>query len=371
MLAAVLHEDPQVIPQLMSFTNEMARAKFLSLSSRRLDKAERDIEGFSYVGGADTLQGLKRIIKEAEFLDNFLVGSGSGCFRVKYVKAIGTNWRVMEWETGAVWKVGTEKSIWAREYLGYPVKDEEDIEDLQLPDPDDPERYDGVERAIKFVLEKDFFPICSINGFFSGIWYYLRGPLEIVLIDMYRRIDFYLKLLSKLGEFNLAAEKNLLERGALMIGWVDDLGYNNGMFMNPKLYEKLIFPWHAKAIRLAHKYGAFVNMHSHGNINAIVHLLVEAGLDILNPIGPTDNMDLKHLKEMYGDTLCLQGGLSKEIGLMTISELREHLKDRIRVGSPGGGFILSSEGGIPSEMRIECFRGFLQLSKKYRKNIPK
>ena len=80
-----------------------------------------------------------------------------------------------------------------------------------------------------------------------------------------------------------------------MINWVDDLGYNKGTFMNPKLYEELIFPWHKKAIELAHRYGAFVNMHSHGNINAVVPLLVDAGLDVLNPIGPSDNMNLKVL----------------------------------------------------------------------------
>jgi len=189
-------------------------------------------------------------------------------------------------------------------------------------------------------------------------------------MDMYKRREFYKKVLAILGEFNLRAEKNLLERGAMMIGWVDDLGYKDGTFMGPDLYEELIYPWHVKAINLAHKYGAFANMHSHGNVNAIVPLLVKAQLDVLNPIGPTDNMDLKNLKERYGDRLCLQGGLSKNIGLMSPDELREHLVDRIRVGSPRGGFILSSEGGIPYEMSVERFRDLLRLSRKYRKNKP-
>jgi hypothetical protein len=55
---------------------------------------------------------------------------------------------------------------------------------------------------------------------------------------------------------------------------------------------------------------------------------------------------------------------------MSPNELREHLLDRIRVGSPGGGFILSSEGGIPYEMSVECFKGLIRLSRKYRKNKP-
>jgi len=370
VLAAVLHEDPSVTPQIINFTNEMAKSKFSPFIERSNQKIGDDIEGFGYVKTAEDIKGLERILREAEFLDNFMVGAGSGGFKVRSVTDAGSNWRIIEWETGAVWRVGTSKNVWTREYLTYPITSEEDLEDLELPDPDDPTRYEEVEKSIEYVVDKGFFPVCSINGFFSGVWYYLRGPLDVVLMDMYRRREFYKKVLAILGEFNLRAEKNLLERGAMMIGWVDDLGYSSGTFMSPKLYEELIYPWHVKAINLAHKYGAFVNMHSHGNVNAIVPLLVEAKLDVLNPIGPTDNMNLRDLKERYGDRLCLQGGLSKEIGLMSPDELREHLIDRIRIGSPGGGFILGSEGGIPYEMSVECFRGLIRLSRRYRKNKP-
>jgi len=239
-----------------------------------------------------------------------------------------------------------------------------------LPDPDDSWRYEGLERSLRRVRDKGFFPLCSINGFFSGVWYFLRGPLQVVLKDLYLSRRFFEKLIAKVGEFNLRAERNLLERGALMIAWVDDLGYNKGTFMNPRLYEELIFPWHKRAIDLAHRYGAFVNMHSHGNINAIVPLLVRAGLDVLNPVGPSDNMDVEGLKEKYGDRLCLQGGLSKHLGFMSNEELRNHVKDRIRLGSPGGGFILSSEGDLPYEMELESFSAFIGMSRRYRRNTP-
>jgi len=111
-------------------------------------------------------------------------------------------------------------------------------------------------------------------------------------------------------------------------------------------------------------------MHSHGNINAVVPLLVEAGLDVLNPVGPSDNMDLAVLKKLFGDHLCLQGGLSKHIGFMNNKELRQHIVDRLRIGSPGGGFILSSEGSLSYEMSENHFLAFVKLSRKYRRNVP-
>ncbi|MEM2612847.1 MAG: hypothetical protein QXO15_01300, partial [Nitrososphaerota archaeon] len=62
------------------------------------------------------------------------------------------------------------------------------------------------------------------------------------------------------------------------------------------------------------------------------------------------------------------GGLSKNIGFMSAEELKEHLLDRLRVGSPGGGYILGSEGDIPVEMSIENFELLLRMSRKYRRN---
>jgi len=370
VLATVLHEEPPVTPQIIGFTNEMARAKFSPIIEEGIRQIKGETRRAAYELITREFADLDSALREADFMDNFIIGVGDGGFKVRRVVETSDKAYIVEWETGALWRIGTAGRIWAREYIKYPVNCEDDLNELELPDPDDPGRYEGLEKRIRYVIDKGFFPICGINGFFSGVWYFLRGPLEVTLKDIYMRREFYKKLLARIGEFNIKAEKNLLERGALMIGWVEDLGYNKGMFIHPKLYEELIYPWHRRAIELAHKYGAFVNMHSHGNINAIVPLLVNAKLDVLNPIGPSDNMDLKALKESYGDKLCLQGGLSRHIGLMSLEELKEHILDRLRVGSPGGGFILSSEGDIPYEMSIENFKEFLKISRKYRVNKP-
>jgi len=370
VLATVLHEDPIVVPQIIGFTNDMARLKFMPLMERDQGEARREVGEPTQKVVADAYANIEPMLREANFLDNYIVSVGNGGFRVTKTTTVEPKWSLEEWETGAVWRRGTAENVWAREYVKYPVECEDDLGTLELPDPDNPERYKGLEKALRYVRERGFFPKCDINGFFSGVWYFLRGPLHTILKDIYLRRQFFEKLLAKLGEFNLKAEKNLLERGAMMIGWVDDMGYNKGTFMSPKLYKELILPWHKRAIDLAHRHGAFVDMHSHGNINAIVPFLVKAKLDVLNPVGPSDNMDLKILKENYGDRLCLRGGLSKHVGFMNLDELKEHVMDRLRVGSIGGGFMLSSEGDLPYEMNPKNFVAFIMMSRRCRRNMP-
>jgi len=350
VLATLLHEEPETIPQALDFMDDDASAKFSPVLSHIEDECEREM-------------------RYAEFLDNFTLSCGGGGLRSKTVET-GEHYYVVEWETGARWMMMRRPlSSFARKYVRYPIMREEDLDELQLPDPDDPERYIGMEKRVRRFVEKGYFASGGINGFFSGVWYFLR-PFELWMKDLLLNRTFAKKLIAKIGEFNLKAAKNCLERDVQSIGWVDDLGYNEGMFISPRIYEDAIYPWHKRAIDLAHKYGAFVNMHSHGNINAIMPLLVKAGLDAINPVGPSDNMDLKTLKEKYGDKITFEGGISKFIGEMSREQLKEHIKDRISLGSPGGGYILGSEGGIPVTMTQENFEFYMKCSKKYRKNVP-
>ena len=88
-------------------------------------------------------------------------------------------------------------------------------------------------------------------------------------------------------------------------------------------------------------------MHSHGNIAKIMDYIVEAGIDIIHPIGPGDNNDLDMFKRKWGNRICINGGFSKMIGRMDYEQIKEHIDSVLMTGLPGGGFIPCLESGIP------------------------
>jgi len=51
-------------------------------------------------------------------------------------------------------------------------------------------------------------------------------------------------------------------------------------------------------------------------LNLLMPAICEAGVDILNPVGPSDGMVLADLKACYGSRMTLMGGVSKYIGQM-------------------------------------------------------
>jgi uroporphyrinogen decarboxylase len=118
--------------------------------------------------------------------------------------------------------------------------------------------------------------------------------------------------------------------------------------------------------KLCHQYGAYLQIHSHGNINDIIPALMETGVDVLNPVGPTDGMDLERLLSSYGHQTVFAGGISKRIGEMTKEELGAHLQEVISIGKRYGSYIFRGEGGIPSTMSHEMFRYYMETSQSLR-----
>ncbi len=356
-----------VIPNLLEFEDSAnARRKFLA--------------SFGTGGDRETMARVN------DYLDNFIVTVKRSGFLTRTLED-NPDYTVLEFETGGQWTIHRHP-FW-REYSKYPPVGQSSLASFKRPDPNNhrsPEgftadfrvnnlygtasggntRYAGIAEDAAFFKEKGFFTTAEINGFFSGVWYFLR-PFEEFLMDLVTDEGFAAELIGIVGEFNLKDAENLLQTGVHCIDFCDDLGYNTGMFISPRIYEKLILPWHVRLAKLCHDHGAYINMHSHGNINEIMPLLIEAGIDILNPVGPSDGMNLGELKAKYGAKITFLGGVSKYIGEMTGAEIEAHLRKVLATGAPGGGFMLKTEGGIPTAMTEENFRRFLAVSRECRR----
>jgi len=349
VMATLSHELPDVIPNQEGFFDSTSQEKFLPQFEERTDW--KTIE-----------EPLERQIAYAEFMDTYIINVGNGGLRSKVIER-GENYHVLEFENGAKWRI--RERPFNRQYIDLPIKTEEDVDRMPMPDPRDCQRYEAVEGRVKFFTERGYFTSAGIDGFFSGVWYRFR-KYEDFMMDLAANRDFAKRVIKKVAEYNLASAEELLKRGVHSISFPDDLGGRTGPFFSPECYRDCFYEWHRRLFELCHEYDAYVNMHSHGNINALLPLLVEGGVDILNPVGPTDNMNLAEIKEKYGDKLTILGGISKFIGQMSREELESHVEEVIRIGSKGGGYMTMSEGGIPYTMSHEDFRFYLDILRKYR-----
>lgn len=88
----------------------------------------------------------------------------------------------------------------------------------------------------------------------------------------------------------------------------EDIAFKTGPMVRPAWLEEHYFPRLARVVGALHAAGKKVMFHSDGNLNLIMDGLVEAEIDILNPIEIAAGMDLADLHRRY-PKLIYAGGI--------------------------------------------------------------
>ena len=119
-----------------------------------------------------------------------------------------------------------------------------------------------------------------------------------------------------------------------------DYGSQKGELISPVDFEHIYMPYYKKINKWVHENTTWKTwMHSCGSITKIIPLLIESGLDILNPIQCSSaGMDPVWLKEEFGDKLTFWGGginTQSTLSFGTPEEVEKEVKQRIDIFAPG------------------------------------
>jgi len=140
--------------------------------------------------------------------------------------------------------------------------------------------------------------------------------------------------------------------GKVLFSYVaEDMGSQKGLMFSKKHIREFLLPRMKRMIDLAHQGGAFVFHHDDGNCRQIIPDMIEAGIDILNPIQwRSEGMDREGLKQDFGDKLVFHGGVDNQYTLPfgSTDEVRQEVLDNLRILGEGGGYILAPCHNIQS-----------------------
>ena len=197
-----------------------------------------------------------------------------------------------------------------------PLLDYESIESLEnYPHWPDPDRFD-YESAVNLAkaASKEFVTLGPWVSFFE-IYCQLRG-LEQALMDLLIAPDYVEAALDKIEETQTQMLKQFLERAAEYMDMVfisDDMGMQQNLLCSLETWDLFFKKRLKKWCDLIHSYGLKVFYHSDGSIEPLISRLIEAGIDVLNPIQHAcRGMDCERLKEKYADKLIFHGGIDNQ-----------------------------------------------------------
>ena len=213
------------------------------------------------------------------------------------------------------------------------------------------------ERALALRASSDraLMIVCGCNLFEWGT--FLRR-MDNFLMDIYAEPETVETLLDALMERHLATLTKVCETvGDVcdILRFGDDLGMDTGPFMSPDVYRRLFKPRHAQLCATVHKHSRMKTfLHSCGSLHELMPDLIEAGYDVINPMQTTcRDMEPEKLKREFGKDICFWGGgcdTRTVLNRATPAEVKDHVRRRIEILAPGGGFVFNTVHNILPEV---------------------
>ncbi|MCL4535948.1 MAG: methyltransferase [Bacteroidetes bacterium] len=146
-----------------------------------------------------------------------------------------------------------------------------------------------------------------------------------------------------------------------------DFGTQRAPFISSAAYRELYMPVHKRVNDWVHTHTAWKTfIHSCGCVEPLISDFIEAGFDILNPVQcSAARMDPQQLKARYGRRIVFWGGGVDTQGTLpfgTPDDVRQEVKDRVRIFGQGGGFVFNTvhniQAGIPVGNVLAMFEAF-------------
>jgi len=196
----------------------------------------------------------------------------------------------------------------------------------------------------------------------------LRGEVQW-LMDLVGDEDWARELAALVTEHLTAVGVESLRRGGSRLCglWIyDDIGANAGPMVSPRTFERVFQALLADMVTAYKAAGArFVVFHSDGNILPLLDMIVEAGVDAIQPVEPKAGMDILALRQRYGDRLALIGGLDNA-HVLPSGDRERIAADLRRVLAAGreGGLIVGSHS-IGPDVPVTAYDYLHQLEEDW------
>ena len=144
----------------------------------------------------------------------------------------------------------------------------------------------------------------------------------------------------------------------------NDYGAQNAELISPELFEELCIPFFRAQNDWVHRNTGWKTWyHCCGSITRILPMLIEAGVDVINPVQTSAaGMDPAWLKERFGGRVVFWGGgvdTQRTLPFGSPEQVAAEVRERIRIFAPGGGFVFNPihniQQGTPPENIVAAY----------------
>ncbi len=226
--------------------------------------------------------------------------------------------------------------------------------------------WDGMRRQIEEAHRRGKFVTFAGSYGYDTLQGYMRS--EHLLMAMATHPDWVREMIMALAALNMEMAGMAMQKGIEFDSfWCgNDMGYRNGLLFSPDTYRRTHKEADQMVVSFFHRHDKPVFLHSDGNVCELIPDLIEVGFDCLHPLEVKAGMDLRELKERYGERLAFWGGIdARAMAAKDASLIEEEIASKFEVAKVGGGFIYHSDHSVPPNVSFERYRHVMALVHKY------
>jgi hypothetical protein len=196
---------------------------------------------------------------------------------------------------------------------------------------------------------------------------FFGGNMENFFLAIAMKPELVQEAFNLYTQINIAIAKVMIDEGVDAVMPGGDFSDSNGPMVSPETIRRIFLLGMKKLSEYCHQRGARVISHNCGNNWKIMDILIESGYECWQSIAcKTADMDLKRLKEKYGDKIAFWGGINIEtLYDGTPEENREDVLYALKHAAPGGGFILGTSNSVCFGTPYDNYMAALETVHKY------
>lgn len=273
-----------------------------------------------------------------------------------------------------VWGVGHEHSPNSMHmtYMRHPMENMEELEEMEEYPFPDYASADGSHQAeqVRQLKERDLIALGSMRMTIWECAWYLRG-MENMFCDMLEEDEKAEFLLDKVTEAALIRATSYAKAGVDVLFLGDDIGMQHTIMMDEDLYCTWLKPRLKKIIDEVKKINPeiIIFYHSCGFIEPLIPHLIEAGIDVLNPI-QSECMDFEEIHRKYGDKISFHGTIGTQTVMPVGSpeEVKKATWRNLDIAGEKGGLYVAPTHVLGPEVPLDNILAYVEACKTYKKS---
>ena len=210
----------------------------------------------------------------------------------------------------------------------------------------------------------------AIGGLGCTVWeraWYLRG-MENLMTDMMTEDPIAEVLLDRITDLAVHRAESYARSGVDVLLLGDDVGMQHSLMMSETLYCEWLKPRLNRVIRAAKAVNPdiLITYHSCGFITPMIPHLIEAGIDILDPVQP-ECMDFGKIHEKFGDVLSFHGtiGTQSTMPFGMPDDVRREVFKNLEIAGDHGGLIVCPTHLLEPEVPVENVVAYINACRDF------